>query len=122
MTNSYVSSTKLTFNPSTGTLTSTEVTASSDSRLKTNIKTIEEPLDILAKLRGVSFDRTNTGTKSYGVIAQEIEQILPEVVYHDEEGFKSVSYNSIIGFLIEAIKSQQQQIDHLTNSGLKDGN
>jgi trimeric autotransporter adhesin len=109
----YVSSTKLTYNPSTGTLTSTVVTASSDEKLKTNIHTISDPIDVISNLRGVSFDRKDTGLKDFGVIAQEIEQVIPEVVHIDNDGFRSVSYNSIIGFLIEGMKQQQSKIDDL---------
>jgi hypothetical protein len=113
LTSGYVSSTKLTFNPSTGTLTSVIVTASSDQRLKYNIETVSDPIDTVNQLRGVSFNRNGTGIKDYGVIAQEIEQILPSLVHQDPEGYKSVSYNGIIGVLIEAIKQQQKQIDKL---------
>ena len=111
LTNGYVSSTSLTFNPSTGTLTSVFVTATSDERLKYNIETVGDPIDTVNQLRGVSFNRNGTGIKDYGVIAQEIEQILPSLVHQDPEGYKSVSYNGIIGVLIEAIKQQQKQID-----------
>ena len=121
LVNGYVSSTKLTFNPSTGSLSATEVTTSSDVRSKTNIETIMNPVDIVSKLRGVSFHRSETGIKSYGVIAQEIEQVLPDIVFNNEDGFKSVAYNSIIGFLIEAVKHQQSQINSLLNSGSKNG-
>ncbi len=109
----YVSSTKLTYNPSSGTLTSTVVTASSDEKLKTNIHTISDPIDVISNLRGVSFDRKDTGLKDFGVIAQEIEQVIPEVVHVDNDGFRSVSYNSIIGFLIEGMKQQQSKISDL---------
>ena len=122
ISSSFVSSTNLIFNPSTGTLTSTVVTASSDERLKTNIETIPNPLESLSKLRGVSFKRIDTGMEDYGVIAQEIESVMPHAVHENVDGFKSVSYNSIIGFLIEAIKDQQKQIDSILDSRLKNGN
>lgn len=112
----YVSSTKLLYNPSSGTLTSTVVTSSSDQKLKTNIETIVDPLEVIGNIRGVSFDRVDTNVKDYGVIAQEIEKIIPEVVHIDSEGFRSVSYNSIIGFLIEGMKKQQQQINQLQDN------
>ena len=111
--NVYSSSTKLSFNPSTGTLTSVFVTASSDERLKYNIETVSDPIDTINQLRGVSFNRNGSGLKDYGVIAQELEQIIPSLVHQDPEGYKSVSYNGIIGVLIEAIKQQQKQIDQL---------
>jgi len=116
----YVASSKLTFNPSTGTLTTTVLTTTSDFNLKSNILTINNPIDVIMQLRGVSFNRKETGVKDYGVVAQEIEQIIPDVVHQDPDGHKSVSYSSIIGFLIEAIKDQQKQINRLT--GLEDSN
>lgn len=119
LSSAYVSSTKLSFNPSTGVLSSTTVTGSSDERLKTNIETIDTPLDIISQLRGVSFDRIDSGQKDYGVIAQEIEKVLPDVVHNDASGYKTVSYTSIIGILIEAIKQQQEQIDILMQDKYK---
>lgn len=120
LTPAYVASSKLTFNPSTGTLSTTVMTTTSDMNLKTNILTIDNPVDVIMQLRGVSFNRTESGVRDYGVVAQEIEQILPDVVHQDNFGHKSVSYSSIIGFLIEAIKDQQKQINRLT--GLEDNN
>jgi len=115
----YVSSTKLSFNPSTGTLSSTVMTGSSDERLKTNIETIQDPTSTISQLRGVSFNRIDNGLKDYGVIAQEIEKVLPDVVHTDADGYKTVSYSSIIGFLIEAVKKQQEQIDVLMQDKYK---
>jgi hypothetical protein len=116
----YVSSTGLTFNPSTGTLTTPILSTSSDERLKINISTVEDPLQVVGQLRGVSFNRVDSGIRDYGVIAQEIEQVLPTLVHHGVDGYKSVSYSSIIGILIEAIKQQQKQITFLMES--KNGN
>ena len=115
LSTAYVSSTKLTYNPSTGTLTSTILTASSDERLKTNVNTVSDSLQVVDRLRGVSFDRIDTGIKDYGVIAQELEQVLPTLVHEDMDGYKSVSYNSIVGILIEAIKELRQEVKELKN-------
>ena len=79
--------------------------------LKRNIETISDPLDIVTKLRGVKFEKD--GRHSTGVIAQEVEEVLPEVVHTDAEGMKSVAYGNVVGVLIEAIKDQQAQIDDL---------
>ena len=86
------------------------VTAYSDERLKTNIKTISTPLDKVKALRGVTFDKD--GERGLGVIAQEIEAVIPEVVMtaNDEMGTKSVAYGNMVGLLIEAIKEQQVQV------------
>ena len=113
LTSLKVSSTKLTYNPSTGTLSSTVVTASSDERLKRDVTTFTHALDTVNSLRGVSFIRNDSNRVDYGVIAQEIERVLPAVVHNTEDGYKSVSYNSIIGVLIEAIKELKQEIDQL---------
>ena len=104
----------------TGSFTASgDVTAYSDERLKSNITTIEDALDKVKAMRGVMFDKTDSLTselrQSTGVIAQETEQVLPEVVHNDENtGYKSVAYGNIVGVLIEAIKEQQLQIDELT--------
>jgi hypothetical protein len=89
------------------------VTANSDEKLKDNIKTIENALEKTLNLRGVEFDRIETGYHQIGVIAQEVEKIIPEVVYENENGIKSVAYGNIVGLLIEAIKEQQNEIDEL---------
>ena len=108
-----VSSTKLTFNPSTGLLTSTDYNSSSDRRLKKNIKTVENALDKVIALRGVSFDWKEGGARAYGLIAQEAEKVIPEIVDHDDNGYLGIKYNNLIGVLVEAIKDQQDQINIL---------
>jgi trimeric autotransporter adhesin len=87
-----------------------DITAYSDKRLKTNIKTISGALEKVNALRGVTFDKD--GKRGLGVIAQEVEKILPEVVLDGEE-YKSVAYGNIVGVLIEAVKEQQKQINEL---------
>ena len=103
-----VSTTKFTFNPSTGEAAATNFNSTSDESLKTNIHTVENSLDIVDQLRGVSFDWKENGKSSYGVIAQELEQVLPELVAQTDP--KSVNYNGIIGILIEAIKELREEI------------
>jgi hypothetical protein len=104
----------------TGEITASgDVTAFSDERLKSNITTIEDALDKVKSMRGVMFDKTDSLTgelrQSTGVIAQETEKVLPEVVHNDDNtGYKSVAYGNIVGVLIEAIKEQQSQIEDLT--------
>lgn len=90
------------------------VTAYSDARVKTNIKTIDNALSKVLALRGVTYNRTDLEDKSeqIGVIAQEIKEILPQVV-QENEGHYSVAYGNIVGVLIEAIKEQQSQIEEL---------
>jgi hypothetical protein len=90
------------------------VTAYSDARVKTNIKTIDNALSKVLALRGVTYNRTDLEDKSeqIGVIAQEIKEILPQVV-QETDGRYSVAYGNIVGVLIEAIKEQQLQIEEL---------
>jgi hypothetical protein len=105
-------------------------TYSSDLRLKKNIKEINEQRNDIFKLVGVSYNLNNSEniiTESnissdkqeektrihYGLIAQDVQKILPDLVYADDEGFLSIDYVSIIPFMIEAMKDQQTQIDAL---------
>ena len=106
-----VSTTKLRYNPSSGTLTVVDLNSTSDINLKTNIETIDSAVEIIDNLRGVSFDWKETGKSSYGVIAQEIEQFLPQLVSDGET--KSVNYNGIIGILIEAVKQLNERVREL---------
>ena len=90
------------------------VTAYSDVRAKENITTIDSALDKVMGLRGVYYTRKDTpGPRQVGVIAQEVEKILPEVVMTDSEGKKSVAYGNIVALLIEAMKEQQSTIQGL---------
>ena len=90
-----------------------DVIAFSDVRVKENIKTIKSSLDKVSKLRGVEFNKIGEDEKSIGVIAQEIEKVIPEVVKTDDEGMKSVAYGNISGLLIEAIKELKAEVDLL---------
>ena len=112
-TQTSVSSTKLNFNPSTGNFSATQFTSLSDRTKKTNIRPIENALEITKQLEGVRFDWIDNDKPSVGLIAQEVEEILPELVETSDDGTKSVSYGNIIGVLIEAIKEQQKMIDKL---------
>lgn len=97
-----------------GTIRATgDVIAFSDERVKENIHTIENALDKVNKLRGVEYNKIGEEKQSIGVIAQEVEKILPQAVYEDEEGMKSVAYGNMVGVLIEAIKEQNKIIENL---------
>ncbi len=92
------------------------VTAYSDISLKENIENIADAVNKVMKIRGVTFTRRDLDdkTKRYaGVIAQEIEVVLPEVVEEDISGIKHVAYGNMVGLLIEAIKEQQAEITEL---------
>jgi hypothetical protein len=113
-----VSTSKLTFNPSTGNMVvGGTITANSDKQLKTNIQTISNALEKVLSLRGVEYDRIDNGDHQIGVIAQEVEEIIPEVVYPKgpapDYETKSVAYANLVGLLIEAIKEQNIRIEEL---------
>jgi hypothetical protein len=97
-------STSLTYNPSTGTLSATIFNSTSDLKKKYDVNTIENSLDIINNLRGVGFKWKDTDRKSYGLIAQEVEKVIPELVETDQFDNKTLNYDAIIGFLVEAIK------------------
>jgi hypothetical protein len=95
-----------------------DVTAYSDSRVKTNVKVVDNAIEKIQAIRGVTFnrtDKTDTDKRYAGVIAQEVLPILPEVVTQDTEGMYSVSYGNMAALFIEAIKEQQLQIEELKN-------
>ena len=99
-----------------GTITAAaDIVAYSDERIKENISTIDNALEKVKALRGVTYNRTDSEDKSekIGVIAQEIQEVLPQVVHEQEDGMLGVSYGNIVAVLIEAIKEQQKQIDEL---------
>ena len=96
--------------------TSAAVFQSSDERLKSNILTVTDGLSKVVSSRGVTFDKD--GTNQYGVIAQEIQKVLPEVVSEDNNGYLSVNYNGIVGVLIEAIKELKDEVDDLKSKQL----
>ena len=90
------------------------LTENSSLRYKENVETIKYGLDKVLQMRGVTYNKKDNGVKEIGVIAEEIYEILPEVVLKNEEGeIDSVSYGRIVGVLIEAIKEQQKQIEEL---------
>ena len=91
-----------------------DVVAFSDERLKSDIKTIDNALDKVSQMRGVSF--VKNGHKSIGVIAQEVQKVLPEIVStekKDGQEYLGVAYGNIVGVLIEAIKDLQNQVNEL---------
>ena len=95
----------------TGIATATDFDSTSDIRLKTNIKPIEDPLNKVMQIEGVSFNWKEDNRPALGVVADQIENILPELVHGDDP--KTVNYNGLVGLLIECVKNQQKQIDEL---------
>ena len=96
-----------------GTVNAANFNTTSDATLKTNVETLTGSLDAVKSLRGVSYDWIESGGSEIGVIAQEVEAVLPDVVSTNDEGIKSVKYGNMVAVLIEAIKEQQVQIDEL---------
>ena len=94
-----------------GTAAATNFDSLSDRRYKTNIKVIENPIEKIKKIDGVSFNWKETNEPSLGVIADDVLEVLPEIVSGKDT--KSVNYNGLIGVLIEVVKDQQKQIDEL---------
>ena len=102
----------------------TSVNETSDSRIKTNINNIDSALDTVTQLQGVTFDWQDNedfefdippdGDKTqFGLIAQDVEGVLPEIVNSQGDGIKSINKSSIIPFLIEAIKELKEEIEIL---------
>lgn len=108
-----VSSTKLTFNPSTGLLTSTDYNSSSDMTLKQDITPIQNPLDIISQLTGFGFTWKDSKQKAYGLSAQEVEKVIPDIVRDRPDGTKGINYMNLTAFLIEAIKDLKQEVTEL---------
>ena len=97
-----------------GIVTAGDFNSTSDRKLKTNIQPIANPIEKVLQISGVSFNWKETGKATLGVIAQEIELVLPELVSDTDP--KTVNYNGLIGLLIECVKDQQKQIDELKNN------
>ena len=102
-------------------------TTISDERLKTDIKRIDNALDKLSQLNGYTFTYKKDGRASAGVIAQEVERVLPSAVskketpLHAEQGeqYKIVQYDQLHGLLIEAIKDLKAEIEELKDAAYK---
>jgi len=95
----------------TGVVTATDFNSTSDAKLKTNVQAIPNPLDKIVRIDGVSFNWIENNKPSMGVIADNIEEVLPELVSDTDP--KTVNYNGLIGLLIEVVKDQQTQINSL---------
>jgi hypothetical protein len=92
------------------------ITESSAKRYKENIKSLENSLDKIIKLRGVSYNKIETGDKEIGLIAEEVNEILPELITKNTNGeIESVAYGRVVSVLIEAIKELKIEIEKLKN-------
>lgn len=120
-TDGKVSSTKLYFNPSTGVLNSANFNTLSDRKMKVEISPIKYAIDRIKTLMGYTYRLKDTNRRSVGLIAQEVEDIFPELVDTNEEGIKSLNYDGIVGLLVSGFNEQQILIEQLkeTISNLK---
>ena len=87
----------------------------SDIRLKKDIKPLTSALSTLGKLQGKSYRWKDNNEPDIGLIAQELEKVIPELVKTDNKGYKSIVYQKLTAVLIEAVKEQQQEINNLSN-------
>jgi hypothetical protein len=90
-----------------------DITAYSDERLKENVQVIDNAMDKVQAVSGITFTRKADGSTSTGVTAQELQAVLPEAVKVDENGLLSVAYGNVVGLLIEAVKELKADIDSL---------
>ena len=95
----------------TGTVTATDFNSTSDASLKENVQDLQHTA--IDSVRPVAFNWKETGEKSYGVIAQELEVVFPELVKTDETGIKSVSYIPLISMLIAKVQYLESEIEKL---------
>jgi hypothetical protein len=96
-----------------GIVTAPQFIPMSSLAFKTNVQTYENALDTVNRLRGVRFDWKETGKPSVGLIAEEVDRVIPEVVSHEGGTAKGVNYASLVGVLVEAVKEQQKELDSL---------
>lgn len=117
------------YNTQSGTFNSIQVAKVfnySDARAKSNVRSLSSGMDIISKLRPVSYDFTNTSylrratfnkytgsNTEIGLLAQDVEAVLPNLVYTDEEGHKLIDYTALIPVLIDAVKTLQKEVDVL---------
>jgi hypothetical protein len=101
----------------TATLVSaTDFNTTSDVALKMNMQQITNSLDVMEQLTGFVFNWKSDGKTSYGVSAQQVEQILPDLVRIRDDGFKGVNYLNLIAFLIEAVKDLKKEVMEIKNN------
>lgn len=96
-----------------GIVSAVDFNSTSDIALKDNIQPITNPLDIINRLNGIQFDWKSNGSHAYGLSAQDVEKVLPDIVKSRDDGNKGINYINIIAFLIEAVKELSSEIKQL---------
>ena len=90
------------------------VVEGSSLEIKTNISEIESPLEKISKLRGIEFDYKETDEHSIGMVAEEVNEVFPELVSKDKDGkVQAMSYSRMTAVLLEAIKELNQEVKEL---------
>ena len=103
---------ELSYVPDTGTLSATDFNTLSDIRYKENVETIEGALEKVDALRGVTYNWKSNGHASVGVIAQEVQAVLPQLISEGEEKI-TVNYNGLVGLLLQAVKELSARVEEL---------
>ncbi len=111
-TNNTSTSSNLTFN-GTNLTCGGNITAYSSMVLKDNVTTITDALSKVLNLRGVEFDYKESGQHNIGLVAEEVEKVLPDLVHDNDNGIKSLAYSNIVAVLVEAVKDLKKEIDVL---------
>ncbi len=93
-----------------GTVTAADFNTTSDISLKQNINVIDSALSKISQLNGYTFNWKNNDKEAVGIMAQEVEKVLPQIVATGEDGYKKVSYDSLIPLLIEAVKELSAKV------------
>ena len=113
-----LANTKLFFNPNTGTLNSTIFNSLSDETVKTNRQRIINALSKISALGGYTYLMIDSNEPSAGLLAQEVQQVLPEAVkFNPNTGLLSLNYNAVLGLVVEAINELEQRVSGLENGG-----
>ena len=113
LTSANVSSTKLYYNPNSGTLYVTALTQLSDQDTKTNVVQITNATSKLITLNCIEFDWVDNGIKSSGFLAQDVEIVYPHLVSSSDHGVKSINYSGIIPYLVQTIKELEERVKQL---------
>lgn len=90
-----------------------DITAFSDARLKTNLERIDNALFKVCTLTGYTYTRTDTGAEQTGLLAQDVQKVLPEAVHTTDTGTLSIAYGNLVGLLVEAVKELKNEVDRL---------
>lgn len=97
------------------TVQAVDFNSTSDITKKKDVETIRDALQLVTQLRGVNFKWVSTDKPSMGLIAQEVEKVLPQVVHTLEDGTKTISYGNLVGLLVECVKAQEDRLTRLEN-------